>query len=271
MTDHWNAIRHHWQLLGPPLRPPPEAVEAYERELGLRHADVVLLGVTPELSGLGATMLAVDESAAMIAGIWPGDMPTRKAIVGDWLDLPVGPASAEAVIGDGCLSVMPGSDARLALFSAIGRVLKPGARAAIRLFASPLHPESPEAVRALALSGAISTFHDLKWRVAMLETGGVPDYAIPVKTIVERFDALFPDRQELSERTGWALPVIGTIDVYQSSRAIYSFAPATVVADEAARIFSDVTVTSSGSYGLAERCPLLVFGSRSQGGHGPSA
>lgn len=262
MTDHWNAIRHHWQLLGPPLRPPSEAVEAYERELGLLHADVVLLGVTPELAGLGATTLAVDESAAMIAGIWPGDTPTRKAVAGNWLDLPVDPASAEAVIGDGCLSVMPSSDARLALFSAIGRALKPGAKAAIRLFASPSSPDSPEAVRALALSGAISTFHELKWRVAMTATGS--DHAIPVKTIVERFNALFPDRQELSQRTGWALPVIGTIDVYESSRAIYSFAPAAVVADEATRVFDDVAIASSGSYGLADRCPLLVFGSRSR-------
>ncbi|MBN9257601.1 MULTISPECIES: class I SAM-dependent methyltransferase [unclassified Mesorhizobium] len=265
MTDHWNAIRHHWQLLGPPLRPPPEAVEAYERELGLRHADVLLLGVTPELAGLGATMLAVDESANMIAGIWPGDTLTHKATAGNWLDLPVDPGGAEAVIGDGCLSVMPSSEARLTLFRAIARVLKPEARAAIRLFASPAKPESPEAVRALALSGAIATFHELKWRVAMVETGGAPDFAIPVKTIVERFNALFPDRVELSERTGWALPVIGTIDVYESSRAIYSFAPAAVVADEAACVFDDVAVASSGSYGLAERCPLLVFGSRSRG------
>lgn len=245
------------------MRPPPEAVEAYERELGLRDADVVLLGVTPELAGLGATMLAVDESAAMIAGIWPGDTPARKAVIGDWLNLPIDPASAEAVIGDGCLSVMPSSKARLALFSAIARSLRPGARAAIRLFASPPVLESPEAVRSLALSGTISTFHELKWRVAMIATDG--DYAIPVKTIVERFNALFPDRRELSERTGWALPVIGTIDVYESSRAIYSFAPAAVLAGEAARVFDDVSIASSGSYGLAERCPLLVFGSRSRG------
>jgi len=259
MTDHWNAIRHHWQLLGPPLRPPPEAVAAYERELDLRDADVVLLGVTPELAGLGATMLAVDESANMIAGIWPGDTLTRRAVIGDWLDLPIGPASSEAVIGDGCLSVMSGSDARLALFRSIARVLKPRARAAIRLFASPAKPESPETVRALALSGAIATFHELKWRIVMLETGGAPDFAIPVKAIVGRFDALFPDRKELSERTGWALPVIGTIDVYESSSAVYSFAPAAAILDEAKAYFGDVNVASTGTYGLAERCPLLVL------------
>ncbi|WP_292553048.1 hypothetical protein [Mesorhizobium sp.] len=83
MTEHWNAIRKHWQLLGSPLRPPAQVVEAYERELELAQSHVVMLGVTPELAGLGATMIAVDESADMIAGIWPGDTDMRKAVRGD--------------------------------------------------------------------------------------------------------------------------------------------------------------------------------------------
>ncbi|TIW72692.1 MAG: methyltransferase type 11, partial [Mesorhizobium sp.] len=38
MTEHWNTIRRHWQLLGSPLRPPPEVVEAYNRELDLARS-----------------------------------------------------------------------------------------------------------------------------------------------------------------------------------------------------------------------------------------
>ena len=259
MTDHWNAIRKHWQLLGSPLRPPAEAVEAYNRELDLSGAHVVLLGVTPELAGLGATMTAVDESPEMITGIWPGDTASRKAVNGDWLDLPASGASADAVIGDGCLSALGLSLARRALFGAIARVLKPDGRAGLRLFASPETPDDPQAVRALALSGGVSTFHELKWRVAMTATGDAPDHAIAVKTIAERFDALFPDREELSTRTGWNLPAIGTIDVYRNSPAIYSFAPAATLIEEAETFFGDVRIAVTGSYGLAERCPLLVL------------
>ncbi|MDG4909765.1 hypothetical protein P9228_25600 [Mesorhizobium sp. WSM4898] len=51
MTEHWNAIRKHWQLLGSPLRRPAEVIETYDRELGLAPSDVVMLGVTPELAG----------------------------------------------------------------------------------------------------------------------------------------------------------------------------------------------------------------------------
>jgi len=259
MTEHWNAIRKHWQLLGSPLRPPAQVVEAYERELELSQSHVVMLGVTPELAGLGATMMAVDESADMIAGIWPGDTDTRKAVIGDWFDLPAPGASIDAVIGDGCLSVIGDADARRALFSAIARVLNADGRAGIRLYASPETPDDPKDVRALALSGGVSTFHELKWRVAMTAVGGAPDYIMPVTGILEQFEALFPDRAELSGHTGWDLPVIGTIDVYRNSPAIYSFAPAAAILEEAKAHFGDVSIASTGAYGLAERCPLLVL------------
>lgn len=259
MTDHWNAIRRHWQLLGAPLRPPAEAVETYQRELDLSKSHVVLLGVTPELAGLGETMTAVDESPEMIAGIWPGDTGTRKAINGDWHELPLPDASMEAVIGDGCLSALASSTARQSLFAAIAKTLRLDGRAGLRLFAGPETPYKPADVQALALSGAVSTFHELKWRVAMTAAGSAPDHAIPVKSILERFDDLFPDRQELNACTGWGLPVIGTIDVYRNSKAVYSFAPVSALMEEAKVFFGDVSTVSTGVYGFAEQCPLLIL------------
>ncbi len=139
------------------------------------------------------------------------------------------------------------------------RALKTDGRAGIRLYASPETPDDPKDVRALALSGGVSTFHELKWRVAMIATGTAPDYTIPVTGILGQFDRLFPDREELSARTGWELPVIGTIDVYRNSSVIYSFAPVTALIEEAKVFFDNVRVASTGSYGLAERCPLLVL------------
>ncbi|MBN9548186.1 MAG: methyltransferase type 11 [Alphaproteobacteria bacterium] len=259
MTQHWNAIRKHWQLLGSPLRPPLEVVQAYDRELELAGSHVVMLGVTPELAGLGAAMTSVDESPDMIAGIWPGDTDTRKAAQGDWFDLPFELASVEALIGDGCLSVIGAADLRRRLFASVARALKADGRAAIRLYASPETRDDPKDIRSLALSGGVSTFHELKWRVAMTATGGAPNYTIPVTGILEQFDKMFPDREELSARTGWELPVIGTIDVYRDSPALYSFAPAAALVGEARTFFDDVRLASTGTYGLAERCPLLVL------------
>ncbi|MEI9405493.1 class I SAM-dependent methyltransferase [Mesorhizobium argentiipisi] len=259
MTEHWNAIRKHWQLLGSPLRPPAQVVEAYERELELSQSHVVMFGVTPELTGLGATMTAVDESPDMIAGIWPGDTDTRKAVQGDWFDLPFPGASVDALIGDGCLSVIGAADLRRALFASIARALKSDGRAGIRLYACPETRDEPQQVRALALAGGVSTFHELKWRVAMTAMGGAPDYTIPVTGILEHFDRMFPDREELSARTGWELPVIGTIEVYRNSSVVYSFAPTAALIKEAVAFFDDVRLASTGTYGLAECCPLLVL------------
>jgi SAM-dependent methyltransferase len=261
MTNHWDAIRRHWQLLGPPLCPPPEAVAAYERELGLQPVDVLLLGVTPELAGFGRTMLAVDESPAMISGIWPGDTSSRKAVLGNWLNLPLANESVEAVIGDGCLSALDSSSARQALFAEIARVLKPGGLAALRAFASPEIPGDLQAVRALTLSGGVATFHELKWRIAMSCGEADSDRAVPVRNILDAFNALFADREELASRTGWNMPVIGTIDVYALSQTVYSFASVTTLVAEAGKFFNSVRIGSTGSYGLAEQCPLVVLGS----------
>ncbi|CCV13030.1 class I SAM-dependent methyltransferase [Mesorhizobium sp. STM 4661] len=259
MTNHWDNYHRHWRLLDAPLRPTPETVGIFERELGLANADVLLLGVTPELAVLGRSMLAVDQSAAMISGIWVGDDASRRAVTGNWLDLPVGSASADAVVGDGCLSAVASKAARNALHGEIARVLKPGARAAIRVFAAPETTEDLASIEAQVLAGAIENFHALKWRIAMACTTGGSDFAINVRTIRDTFDGMFPDREALAARTGWSIASINTIDVYTGSDTSYSFATLTVLVDEASGWFDNVRVVPSGSYPLAERCPLLVL------------
>ena len=261
MTNHWDNYHRHWRLLDAPLRPMPETVDIFEREVGLANADVLLLGVTPELAVLGRSMLAIDQSAAMISGVWAGDNASRRAMAGNWLDLPVAGASIEAVIGDGCLSAVASQAARNRLHGEIARVLKPGGRAAIRVFAAPETTEDLASIEAQVLAGAIENFHALKWRIAMACTTGGPDFAIQVRMIRDTFDGLFPDRETLAARTGWSIASINTIDVYAGSDVSYSFATLAVLVDEASGWFGDVRVVPSGSYPLAERCPLLVLGS----------
>jgi SAM-dependent methyltransferase len=259
MTNHWDNYHRHWRLLDAPLRPTPEIVAIFERELDLADADVLLLGVTPELAVLGRSMLAIDQSAAMISGVWAGDNASRRAMAGNWLDLPVAGASTEVVIGDGCLSAVASKATRDRLYGEIARVLKPGGRAAIRVFASPETSEDLANIEAQVMAGGIENFHALKWLIAMACTTGAPDFAIQVRMIRDTFDKLFPDREALAARTGWSSASINTIDVYAGSDIDYSFAPLAVLVDEASGWFSSVRVVPSGSYPLAERCPLLLL------------
>lgn len=261
MTNHWDNYHRHWQLLDAPLRPTAETVGIFDRELDLGNADVLLLGVTPELAVLGKSMLAIDQSATMISGVWASDHASRRAMAGNWLSLPLERASFDAVIGDGCLSAVDSSATRHALLSEIARVLKPGRHAAIRVFARPETADDLRDIEAKILSGKVENFHALKWRIAMACTTNDFDFAIKVRTIRDTFDSLFPDREALAQRTGWSMASINTIDVYAGSEISYSFATLALLIEEASIWFGEVRVVPSGSYPLAERCPLLVLGS----------
>ncbi|WP_214472726.1 class I SAM-dependent methyltransferase [Mesorhizobium sp. dw_380] len=261
MTNHWDNYHRHWKLLDAPLRPTAETVGIFDRELDLGNANVLLLGVTPELAILGRSMLAVDQSATMISGVWAGDNASRRALAGNWLDLPVERASFDAIIGDGCLSAVDSKAARHALFGEIARVLKPGRRAAIRVFARPEKTDDLRGIEALVLAGGVENFHALKWRIAMACTTDDCDNTVNVQAIRYTFEGLFPDREVLAAKTGWSMASINTIDVYAGSETKYSFATLAMLVDEASDWFEQVRVTPSGSYPLAERCPLLVLGS----------
>ena len=89
----------------------------------------MLLGVTPELSVLGSELTAVDNSPGMLAQVWPGDQPLRRAILGDWTDLPFADATFDAAIGDGSLNAAP--ELVDEVLAEANRVLAPGGKARI--------------------------------------------------------------------------------------------------------------------------------------------
>ena len=259
MSNHWDTYDQHWQRIAAPLRPTPEMVQIFERVLQPAGRLVLLLGVTPELRNLSTRMLAVDASAAMIAGVWPGNEGSRKALLGDWLDLPVGATSIDRIAGDGCLSALDTSRARRKLLAEVARVMKPGGTAAIRLFAGPEKFEDLKTIRDAALERSIGNFHALKWRVAMAGATKDADRSIPVQRILDTIDDLFPDRDALSAVTGWSRDSIDTVEVYRGSDMSYSFASTEMLAEEASDYFGDVSLAATGNYPLAERCPLLVL------------
>ena len=85
--NHWQTYPARWSLLKPPLRPDASVVDRVRALAGADAAPVLVLGVTPELAAAFAQVEAVDRSAEMIAALWPGDAPGRRAIQGDWLEL----------------------------------------------------------------------------------------------------------------------------------------------------------------------------------------
>lgn len=261
-ASHWSAYRARWARLGPPLRPHADVVPAVAAQLERHRGPTLLLGVTPELASIAPDVTAVDRSEAMIAGVWPGDGPARRAVRADWLDLPFAPASFAAAVGDGSLSAVPWPDAHRRIGDGLARVLAPGGRAVFRVFRRPDRGESVGAVQDDALRGRIGSFHAYKWRLAMAVVAerGHPNLA--VRDLLAAFESSCPDRAELAARAGWDPRDIEMIDAYRDSDEVYSFASS----DELLAAASDALVPAgffaSGSYELAERCPLFVLDRR---------
>jgi SAM-dependent methyltransferase len=259
VSDHWSKYGQHWHLLEAPLRPTAETVAILEREAANAAADVLLLGVTPELAHLGRAMRAVDASPEMISALWKSGGPSRSAVVGSWLALPLESSSVDAVVADGSLNALATSAARRSAMREMARVIRPEGVAAIRIFTAPGSRETLAVIRDDALAGRIDGFHAFKWRVAMALTGTEPDHSIRVTEIRDVIDHLFPDRAALSAATGWSAAAIDTVDVYRGSETTYSFPTAARLVAEAEAFFEEVTLVPSGSYSLAERCPILVM------------
>jgi hypothetical protein len=105
-SAHWDAARRTLAADRCTVAPAAPDVE-YLRDIVSRltafpHASTaartaLLLGVRPEIAEIAwepvHRLVAVDTSEGTVNAIWPGDTPTRRGVVGDWLalDLPTSP------------------------------------------------------------------------------------------------------------------------------------------------------------------------------------
>ncbi len=258
-NSHWENFHRRWAQYTPPLRPNDEVVGAVAGAIAGHDERVLLLGVTPELANAGRDVTALDSSELMIAAVWPGDGPHRRAVKGNWLAMPFPVAAFTAAIGDGCLSALTCPEGQQQLYAQLARVLQPGGRLVLRLFKAPDRAETLPTVLKAVRDGAIRNFHAFKWRLAMALTAAAGDPNIPVALILATFEREFPDRPKLAATTGWPLEQIDTIDVYRGSREVYSFMTFEQIRQTMPPSFTNPRLQDVGSYELAERCPLLIM------------
>lgn len=257
--NHWAAFHRHWNRLKPPQRPHPDVAVALGRLIAEYGDRVLLLGVTPELAPLGRQLVAVDRNQAMIEHVWPGDSDTRQAIKGDWLALPFPPASFSAVIGDGSFNCLVYPDGYRRALAEVVRVIRAHGRIVIRVYMAPDEPETIPALGVQVMSGRAQSFHAFKWRFAQALVAQTGDANVKVEAIGEAFDREFPDRCALARASGWSMDDIATIDFYRGSAEVYSFPTLAQIRAALPAGFGLARPVPSGSYELAERCPLMVM------------
>ena len=257
MTTHWARHLRHWELLGPPLRPHAEVIGRVQSLIGAGAARCLLLGSTVEYAALASQIVAMDANFAMVAALWRGGDPSRPGIQCDWTRMPIRSRAFTHVLGDGSLNAVP-FEVLPAMLDEVARVLLPTGALIARVFCRPDAAETAEDIRRDVLRGRVGTFHALKWRVGMSLLRDASCTDLPVARIRQAVIAQYPDREELCRLTGWERAEVDTLDVYDGSDAVYNFPTEAMIAGLLRRWFANVEVMSSGTYPLAERCPLLV-------------
>jgi hypothetical protein len=258
MSNHRQEYHRAWSQLAPPLRPHPDVVAAVKKQIKDRYGRTLLLGVTPELADVAPDIVAVDRNFSMIANVWPGNTPSRCAIVGDWRNSNFASAVFSLCIGDGSLCGLKYPTEIGALLHELNRILKSDGRIVCRLYLSPDATETISALQESALSGSISNFHAFKMRLAMALAAQQPEPQICVEKILDAFNALFKNREELVRATRWSREQIDTIDFYRGSTVLFNFPSEDQLLSVVSKTCPSARLVSSGNYEMSERCPLLV-------------
>jgi SAM-dependent methyltransferase len=258
-ANHWDRFYRCWSRLRAPLRPDPDIVAAFKSVLGEPHGRTLLLGVTPELAFGDRDLVAVDRSQDMIDHLWPGDTPRRSVIHGQWDSFAFPDNSFQAALGDGSLNVLAYPDGHAGLYAEVGRLLTPGSLFALRVYATPDGCETLDELASAVRRRDAGSFHAFKFRLAMALTAKQGDANLVVTQILDAFETMFPDRAELAAVTGWPMADIETIDIYRGSAAVYSFPTLSGFHAAIPDTFALQGHVDSGSYDIADRCPLMVL------------
>jgi SAM-dependent methyltransferase len=255
--DHF-ATLVPWFELGPPLRPAPADVAAFQRVIDVRVPErAVLLGLTPEIAlcswPRGSELALLDHSQEMISLLWPTGRGHEgmRTVVGDWCSMPFPSASVDLVLGDGCLTLLT-HDGWRRLASEVRRVLSPGGIFALRVFLCPDEREPLDAIAEDLALGKIGSIDALKLRLFAAVHG--PEGAL----LDDVWHAWSRMRREPGP--GFSAAAIAGVERYRGSSSRYFLATA---AEARAILGGPLRVIEwqvPSGYELSERCPTVVFG-----------
>ena len=144
-------------------------------------------------------------------------------MLGDWRNLDFPDASFANCVGDFSLVSQPYPDDAQACVREIARVLALGGRFACRVILPPEMAESESQLRDAALTGQIRNFHAFKLRLGTALASRQPLPHVNVEVILNAFNAMFPDRDELVRVAGWVRDQVDTIDYYRGSTVVHAF------------------------------------------------
>jgi SAM-dependent methyltransferase len=248
-STHWAERSRNWRKNGPPLQPNQEILDCFASLVPLT-ADIILLGVTPQIADTYTRVTAVDREPAMIERVWPGNTETKRAILDNWLTVDLPENHYDGIIGDGSINMLSYPEDVSFMLSKALRLLRPGGVFACRMFTRPDTPVTMERLLSEAKSPTVnfSAYRRLIPMYLAVEHGPL----VPVKMILELFDQLFPDRNQLP----WTADQMATLDAYRNSESTTWFPTRQEILDLAP---TGSRYIESGTYDIADTCPILTF------------
>lgn len=272
MSEFWNAVAATYRRAGSPLLPSEEDARSMEEAIRV-HAGaspkatrVLLLGATPRLADMqwpdGSMMLAVDSSMAFVRDVWPGDIPgRRRAVQADWRSLPVADAAYDVAVGDGSLNCVRYPDGIRAAAAAVQRALGRHGLLALRVYVRPDNCESPEELVRDVAAGRVETFNQFRFRLLMAMQRTVEE-GVAVKDVHRFWQDLASRTDFVKTKPGWSGEDLQAIEPYRESPAVHTFPTLAEWRAVLSDRFEQIAVRPA-SYVLGDRCPIIVWRSRS--------
>jgi ubiquinone/menaquinone biosynthesis C-methylase UbiE len=271
-NDLWSKKASMKYRGGFPLRPSLEVVSCMHKiisqiisknKLASQKINLVLLGVTPEISSLpwdkNITLKAFDKNKDMIKYVWKSPKKISSSVkFAMWQNLPLKDESTDFILGDGCTTQFPDKKTYKDFFKEQRRILKAEGFLLLRCFLNTQEAEDLERIKEDALKGRIQYFGSLKWRIAMAILHKGKLFGLRVQKIHETFNRLFPKRSELAQSTSWRKNIINSIDTYKDSNIKYSF-PSLDEFEQLIKPRFKIIKIYYPKYELTKRCPILLM------------
>ena len=258
-TNHIQKLISVWPDLTLPLRPKEPVPSIVKTLLPSSNAALLILGVTPDYADLSNNVTALDQLQTMIEGVWPGDNNKRRAVLGDWRNMPFDDQSFDIVLGDNSMSLTAFPDQTEVVLSEIKRVLRPGARAIIRWFFAPEDVPNDEEIISFAMNRCDGKLEALRWRLAMHAAQLTPGPSMYTGEAFDLFCRLFPDPKALQKANGWDDKTFSRIHFYRDGKLQLYFPTQHKAHATISKYFSKIMYVESGGYPMSEFGPLVVL------------
>ena len=205
----------------------------------------------------------MDNSGAMVSGVWPGDIPNRRSgIQGDWFHLPRADWSCDIVIGDGSLNCVRYPAQFRDLAASVRRVLRDDGIFIHRCYIQWQVTETPGELFDAVFSEPITDFHHFKFRLLLSMQQNAQD-GICVSNVYQRWAAQCIDRERLVAELGWRADEIATMENYRGSETVHTFPTLDEFRGGLREFFEELDILTP-SAPLGARCPILVMRPRRQ-------